>query len=162
MELGWSETPRREGPPPEAPASEAARALIALWMRANRARRRIESTLRPHDLSFPLWWLLYVTAELIHETSDAVSQQTICLRTDLDKATVSYLIGVLSARGLVDRGPEFGGNAYRIWLTKHGKALLTRSWLAIETSLASDASPAVELKSGSCAEPSDAPPFHGE
>lgn len=116
----------------EATAREGTRSLIALWMRATRARQRAEATLRAHDLSFPLWWVLYVTDELIRETSDAVSQQAVCLRTRLDKATISYLMGSLATRALVDRGPEFGGPSYRIWLTKQGETVLARSSAALE------------------------------
>jgi DNA-binding MarR family transcriptional regulator len=131
-EFGWAETPRRLESAEESKARMGARALIAIWMSATRARQRAEATLGRHNLSFPLWWVLYAADELICETSDAVSQRMISRRTGLDKATVSYLMGVLAERGLVDRGPEFGGTSYRIWLTKKGETLLAQSSLAIE------------------------------
>lgn len=68
-----------------------------------------------------------MTDELIRETSDAVSQRAVRIRTQLDKATVSYLMGVLATRDLVDRGPEFDGPSYRIWLTESGRDLLARA-----------------------------------
>ena len=138
--IDWPELPVREESAAEAEARKGARTLIALWMRATEARQRAEAVLRAFHLSFPLWWVLYVTDQLIRETSDAVSQRAVSLHTKVDKATVSYLMGVLAERSLVDRGPEFGGNSYRIWLTKEGEVLLAQSSLAIELA-ASDSSP---------------------
>jgi len=126
------EAPRYEETAAEMSARAGARVLIDLWMRANRARRQAEVALRAHKLSFPLWWVLYVTGELIRETSDAVSQRAVSRRTQLDKSTVSYLMGVLAERHLVDRGPEFGGSSYRIWLSKKGEILLEESFRALE------------------------------
>jgi DNA-binding MarR family transcriptional regulator len=130
--FSWPEAPRRAESAEDAKARQGARALIALWLRATQARQRAEATLRAFDLSFPLWWVLYATDELIHEVSDAVSQRAVARHTQLDKATVSYLMGILAERSLVDRGPEFGGTSYRIWLTKKGEALLARASQAIE------------------------------
>jgi len=131
-EAAWPELPPRPESPEEAERREGARALIDLWMLASRIRQRAEATLRAYDLSFPLWWVLYTTEQLIRETSDAVSQRAVSRRTQLDKATVSYLMGVLAARSLVDRGPEFGGTSYRIWLTTKGETLLAQASQAIE------------------------------
>ena len=131
-DFDWPEPPPYRESAEEAKARAGTRALIALWMQATRARQQAEATLRAHGLSFPLWWVLYVTEELIRETSDAVSQRAVSRRTELDKATVSYLMGELARRSLVDRGPEFGGTSYRIWVTKEGEALLAQSSLAIE------------------------------
>jgi len=128
----WPGEPRHVETAAEMRAREGARALIELWMRANQLRQRAEAMLRAHSLSFPLWWVLYVTDELIRETSDAVSQRDVSRRTRIDKATVSYLMGVLAERGLVDRGPEFGGTSYRIWLTQEGETLLAQSSRSIE------------------------------
>ena len=105
---------------------------IQLWMQANRARRELERELQRHDLSFSLWWVLYATHRLIVDTGDAVSQRDVSLRTELDKATISYLMGVLSERGLVDRAPAFGWLSYRIWVTSKGEALLLRVRESIE------------------------------
>ena len=131
-EYDWPVLPRRLESSEEAKARAGARALIALWMEATRARQRTERTLSPYGLSFPLWWVLYATDELIRETSDAVGQRAVSCRTGLDKATVSYLMGVLAERSLVDRGPQFGGTSYRIWLTKKGETLLAQASRAVE------------------------------
>jgi hypothetical protein len=84
----------------------AANALIRTWIRAMNFRRVAEAELRAHDTSFALWWVLYTTDQLIGELDDdhAISQQAVSLRTELDKSTVSYLMGVLADRALVDRG----------------------------------------------------------
>ena len=136
--FGWPEMPRRVESATEAKSREGARRLIALWTHATRVRQRADATLRAYDLSFPLWWVLYVTDELIRETSDAVSQRAVANRTNLDKSSVSYLMGVLAERSLVDRGPEFGGNSYRIWLTQKGQTLLLQASLAIETAVSKE------------------------
>jgi DNA-binding MarR family transcriptional regulator len=97
-------------------------------------RRVAEAELRAHELSFALWWTLYTTDQLIRELKDdhAVSQQAVSLRTELDKSTISYLMGVLADRALVDRGPDAFDRSWRIILTKKGRHLLAQSWSAIE------------------------------
>src|SRR4051812_4044728 len=47
-ELGWTTVHRPSGPPPETIAGEGARAFVALWRRATRARRRVGLALRAH------------------------------------------------------------------------------------------------------------------
>ncbi|HEX7454097.1 MAG TPA: hypothetical protein VF294_17510 [Polyangiaceae bacterium] len=85
-------------------------------------------------MSFSLWWVLYTTDQLIRELDDdhAISQQAVSLRTKLDKSTVSYLMGILAERALVDRGPDAFDRSYRIILTQKGRQLLAQSWRAIE------------------------------
>ena len=133
--LGWPAPPRTVETAAEQQAREGSRALLAIWMHANGVRQRAEAALRAHNLSFPLWWVLFVTDELIRESSDAVSQRDVSRRTKLSKAAVSYLMGILAERSLVDRGPEFGGISYRIWLTRKGERLLTQSSKAIEVAM---------------------------
>jgi DNA-binding MarR family transcriptional regulator len=142
-DFDWPELPPYVESAEQAKAREGARALIALWTHATRVRQRADAALRAYGLSFPLWWVLYVTDELIVESSDAVSQRAVACRTQLDKATISYLMAKLARRNLVDRGPEFGGTSYRIWLTKAGEALLAQSSHAIELAarLPTDSSP---------------------
>ena len=103
-------------------------------MNAMRVRRAVEAELRVHDLSFPLWWVLHTTHRLIHALDDdhAVSQRAVSQRTELDKGTMSYLMGVLAERGLVDRGPDPFDRSYRIGLTRKGQRLLGQSWPVIE------------------------------
>jgi len=112
----------------------AADALIRIWIKAMSFRRLAEAELRALDTSFALWWVLYTTDQLIGELDDdhAISQQAVCLRTELDKSTVSYLMGILADRALVDRGPDAFDRSYRIILTKKGQQLLAQSRSAIE------------------------------
>ncbi|HEX3853843.1 MAG TPA: hypothetical protein VHW01_22925 [Polyangiaceae bacterium] len=97
-------------------------------------RRLAETELRAHDTSFALWWVLYTTDQLVRELDGdhAISQQAVCLRTELDKSTVSYLMGVLADRALVDRGLDPFDRSYRIILTRKGRQLLAQAWIAIE------------------------------
>ena len=111
-------------------------AVIDIVMRAARVRRAVEAELRPHGISFALWWVLYVTDWLSQQAQDAVSQQEIVLATELDKSTVSYLMRVLSDRGLVDRGPDGLSWAWRIWPTDRGTRLLSTSTAALAAGLA--------------------------
>ncbi|MEO8905100.1 MAG: MarR family transcriptional regulator [Polyangiaceae bacterium] len=111
-------------------------AVIDIVMRAARVRRAVEADLRPHGISFALWWVLYVTDWLSRQAQDAVSQQEIVLATELDKSTVSYLMRVLSDRGLVDRGPDGRSWAWRIWPTDKGTRLLAASSIALGAGLA--------------------------
>jgi len=121
-------------PRPSRQQELAADALIRTWIRANNFRRFAEAELRATDLSFSLWWVLYTTDQLIRELDDdhAISQQAVSLRTELDKSTVSYLMGILAERALVDRGPDAFDRSYRIILTQKGRQLLAQSWSAIE------------------------------
>ena len=121
-------------PRPSRQQELAADALIRTWTRALSFRRAAEAELRAHDTSFALWWVLHTTDQLIRELDDdhAVSQQAVCLRTELGKSTVSNLMGVLADRDLVDRGPDAFDRSYRIILTQKGQQLLAQSWSAIE------------------------------
>jgi DNA-binding MarR family transcriptional regulator len=112
----------------------AADTLIRTWTKAMHFRRLAEAELRAHNISFALWWVLYTTDQLIRELDDdhAISQQAVSWRTGLDKSTVSYLMGVLADRALVDRGPDAFDRSYRIILTQEGRQLLAQSWSAIE------------------------------
>jgi DNA-binding MarR family transcriptional regulator len=109
--------------------------MLDTWVGAWRLRRAVERVLRRSKLSFPQWWVLYVTDQLIREGEDAVSQQAVARRTHLDKSTVSYLMTALAERGLVDRGPDPFNWMYRIWLSDEGSALLTASTTAVAGAL---------------------------
>jgi len=119
---------------PSRQQERAAEELIRIWMNAMRVRRVIEAELRVHDLAFALCWVLHTTHRLIHALDDdhAVSQRAVSQRTELDKSTMSYLMGVLAERGLVDRGQDPFDRSYRIALTRRGQRLLGQSWIVIE------------------------------
>ena len=77
-------------------------AVIALLIHAARVRRAVDAELRQHQISFSLWGVLYAASELSSQAHDAVSQPEIALATDLDKSTVSCVVGALLERSLVD------------------------------------------------------------
>ena len=110
--------------PPPSPAEEAADAAIEAWIRAARFRRALERALRPHGLTFALWRVLHIADRMIRTLGDAVTQNDVARRADLHPSTISYLMGTLARRALVDRAPDYFGTAWRIYLTKDGKALL--------------------------------------
>lgn len=64
---------------------------------------------------------------MIRTLEDAVTQVDIARRADLHPNSISYLMRVLSERGLVSRAPDVFGTAWRIYLTEEGEALLAES-----------------------------------
>lgn len=110
--------------PPPSPAEEAADSAIDSWIRAVRFRRDLERALRPHGLTFALWRVLHIADRMIRTLGDAVTQNDVARRADLHPSTVSYLMGTLAERALVDRAPDYFGTAWRVYLTSDGKALL--------------------------------------
>ncbi len=96
-------------------------------MRAARLRRIVEHDLKPLQLSFPLWWVLYAIRKLTAEKGRAVSQKKISLHTQIDKNTVSQLIRALSARALIYRDLAWPFPGYRIRLSPKGESLLAEA-----------------------------------
>lgn len=93
---------------------------LAAW----RWRRSVEQVLRPLSVTFTQWLCLSAAFELTEERGDAVSQIEIARRAELDPATASQVIGTLSRRDLVDRGPDMVWPAYRIIVTERGERVL--------------------------------------
>ena len=85
-----------------------------------RWQRRVARELAPLNLTLMQWLVLDTTNALITETGDAVSQQAIATRLEIDKMTVSHAMRALNNLALVDRGPDFLYCAWRIWVTKKG------------------------------------------
>jgi len=117
---------QREGGPVEASAA------LERWRVAQRWRRQADATLASVGLTLTQWLVLESTRTLIRETDDAVSQKDVSVRVELDQMTVSQVMRVLDAKGLVDRGPSSEGSAYRIILTPRGKELAARGWERLE------------------------------
>jgi DNA-binding MarR family transcriptional regulator len=70
-------------------------------------------------LTIPEWRLIAVIAE-----ADGLTQQEICLRTHMDKVTVSRAAIGLSSRGLVLRQPNpQDGRSHRLSLSETGRQL---------------------------------------
>jgi DNA-binding MarR family transcriptional regulator len=96
----------------------------AEWLEAMRWRRRVESTCAVSGLSFAQWLLLHSAQRLIEETEDAVIQAQIAARVELDQTTVSQMVRRLEGRGLVSRGGDMTGKAWRVYLTDAARRLL--------------------------------------
>jgi DNA-binding MarR family transcriptional regulator len=94
---------------------------LAAW----RWRRAVEAELRGLGLTFTPWLVLAATDALIRESKDAVNQNAVAARTELDRTTVSQVMVALERLGHVDRGPDFIGPGYRIWITSSGRKALT-------------------------------------
>jgi DNA-binding MarR family transcriptional regulator len=120
-----SSSPRREG---TAIAAQATERYLAAW----RWRRAVEAELKPLGLTFTQWLVLGATAALIRESKDAVNQNEVAARTELDRMTVSQVMTTLEDLGHVDRGPDMIGRGYRIWITSSGRKTLTRSRARLE------------------------------
>jgi DNA-binding MarR family transcriptional regulator len=91
------------------------------YLAAFRWRRAVEKELAPLGLTLTQWLVLTATEELVRETGDAVNQNAIAARTELDRMTISQVMKTLAARAWVERGPDASGRAYRIGLTRRGE-----------------------------------------
>src|SRR5687768_6427085 len=82
--------------------ARATEGYLAAW----RWRRVVEAELRGLGLTFTQWLVLGVTDALIRESKDAVNQNAVAARTELDRTTVSQVMVALERLGHVDRGPD--------------------------------------------------------
>ena len=105
----------------------------AEWRKAMRWRGRVEAALGGSALTFTQWLVLDALRELIAETGDAVNQNEVAARVALSRATVSFVMSALDKKGLVDRGPDLTGRAWRIFLTARAERLLCDVTADIET-----------------------------
>ena len=113
--------PKQQGASPASVALER-------WRAMQRWRRRADAELASMGLTLTQWLVLESAEALVRQSGDAVSQKDVSVRVELDQMTVSQVMQVLDAKGLVDRGPSFGGPAYRIYVTSRGKALVAHGW----------------------------------
>lgn len=74
--------------------------------------------------TFVEWLLLETLQELIDERGDAVSQADIARRSGLSERVVSYWMLLMSDLGLVDRGPDSDGRAWRVLITDLGRLMV--------------------------------------
>ncbi len=114
--------PRSARKPARAPATALA---LERYLAAFRWRRAVEAKLKSVALTFPQWLVLDATNRLIHESKDAVNQNAVAQRAELDRMTVSQVMTTLAKLGHVDRGPDLIGRGYRIWVTAKGEKTLT-------------------------------------
>jgi DNA-binding MarR family transcriptional regulator len=119
--------PRAASPPrpPRNPARAPATSLaIERYLAAWRWRREVERGLKGIGLTFSQWFVLDATNRLIHESKDAVNQNAVAERTELDRMTVSQVMTTLAKVGHVDRDSDAIGRGYRIWVTAKGQKSL--------------------------------------
>jgi DNA-binding MarR family transcriptional regulator len=102
------------------------------WFTARRWRRDVERALAPLKLTLPQWLALDAMERLICELKDAVSQAQVGRYLEIDKATLCQVMQRLERRGFVDQAPEFGGSAYRIYLTAAGRRAVQHGRLQVE------------------------------
>jgi DNA-binding MarR family transcriptional regulator len=84
----------------------------------------VQKELAKESVPFVEWLLLETLAELIAEKQDAVQQGAVAERAGLSRMVASYRMILMSEIGLVDRGPDADGRAYRIWMTEAGAETL--------------------------------------
>ncbi|MEO8900217.1 MAG: hypothetical protein ABI488_01375 [Polyangiaceae bacterium] len=104
----------------------------AEWLRAMRWRRAVQATLRRVGLTFTRWQVLDAMQTLTRATEDAVSHTDVAVYLELDRATVGGVMAALERRGLVSHGDAYMSNAWRVILTKRGRALLETQRAALE------------------------------
>jgi DNA-binding MarR family transcriptional regulator len=113
-----------------------ARAMgLELWRMALRWRRQVEGELGD-NFTFTQWLVLDAAQVAIAEAGDAVSQNAVAARAEIDKMTVSQVMRTLEERGLVERGPNQGGPAYRISVTAKGRRALVDGRSRVDTASA--------------------------
>ena len=62
-----------------------------------------------------------------------MNQRRIAERAELDAMTVSQVMKTLNDQGLVSRGPDVSGRAYRVYVTKKGEKLLQAAAPRVES-----------------------------
>lgn len=99
-------------------------------------RREAEKGLTGAGLTLAQWIVLDATRVLVQSTKEAVSQNDVALHTDIDRMTVSQVMRNLDHAGLVSRGPDADGRAYRISVTAKGERAAKQGAARIEASSA--------------------------
>jgi len=117
-------------PLPSAEESSTAEALRA-FMLAMRFRRRANRALARLGISFAQWRVLEATWRLIRRSGDAVSHLDVSSELELDEASVSRLMHILSARGWVDHGPDLRFYAWRVWVTDAGEGIVASAYAVV-------------------------------
>ena len=119
LRVGWS-VAKADDAQAGALGSAAGGRAIRSWQAAMRWRKRVDRELEPLGLTFTRWLVLEATLVSIRQQGDAVSQSRVCECAELDKVTVSHVMRDLEHAGLVDRGPDAWGPAYRVFVTARG------------------------------------------
>ena len=111
------------------PATEHWRAR---WFAAMRWQRRVETALVSAGLTFTEWQVLEAAHAVIVETGDAVSQNQVAAKAELDRRAVSRTMSALDRKQLVSRCPCFVGTSYRVFLSEEAEFLLKEHRPAVE------------------------------
>jgi DNA-binding MarR family transcriptional regulator len=109
-----------------APAGNVTASAGEVYLSAWRWRRAVEGVLKSVGLTFTQWLVLQATDALIRESKDAVNQNAVAARTELDRMTVSQVMTTLAKLGHVDRGSDSVGRGYRISVSASGRRALAR------------------------------------
>lgn len=117
-------TGSRPGAPRPNSRTPALARSVQQYLAAWRWRREVERRLKSVSLTFPQWFVLDATQRLVHEEKDAVNQNAVARRTELDRMTVSQIMTTLAEQGHVDRDTDRSGRGYRIWVTTKGERTL--------------------------------------
>jgi DNA-binding MarR family transcriptional regulator len=96
----------------------------AKWFAAMRWRRQVAAALSEARLTFTQWLILEAARELIAEREDAVNQNEIAARVELDRSTVCQVMLRLQDKSLVSRDIDITGREMRIWLTSQATEIL--------------------------------------
>jgi DNA-binding MarR family transcriptional regulator len=110
----------RAHPQPTLPTA----AVRQRWREAHEFQARAQKVLANVGVPFIQWLLLESLRELNLEHQNAVSQARIAERSGLSRMVTSYWMIAMNENGLVDRGPDEEGRAYRIWLSNLGTETL--------------------------------------
>jgi DNA-binding MarR family transcriptional regulator len=105
---------------------------IGLSRLVRRWGRQANAELVPVGLTLVQWSILEETHGLILGSGDAVSQTAVAVRMEMDKMTLSHAMRTLQERGLLDRGPDLTGPAYRIRLTSWGQRARQQAGARVE------------------------------
>ena len=100
-----------------------------------RWRRLANAACKTVGLTFTQWLLLDALRELFEETRDAVTQNEIASRLELDRATTSQVIRALDRKHLVSREGGWGRCAL-VLPTEKAEALLLRLYPLLDAASA--------------------------
>jgi hypothetical protein len=104
-------------PRPEPRASAKVRQQ---WREARVFQERAQRLFKEEMIPFVEWLLLETLQELIDERGEAATQAEVARRSGLSERVVSYWMVLMSELGIVDRGPDCDGRAWRVLLTQLG------------------------------------------
>jgi len=115
---------REGGWPRPAPSVRKSASARRSWSAARLFQQNAHRLLAAQAVPFIEWLLLETLQELREEKQDAVTQVELSMRSGLSERVVSYWFTMMSEWGLIDRGPDADGRAWRVILTELGEQTL--------------------------------------